>query len=183
MRAVEVFERRCVSLVCLLLIGQAGAAAAQTPATSTPAWAATESASVHASSVDPVHALITSVVRQRQLSPLRAARLFATVRVAQSEAVRQIARADAETISGLAAFQALSWMLPLEDSARWAVPALLSVNQSGRLVVHTEALVHAAVWPVLGHVVDDGADARRRPLAKPQPKRELETLVPRNRWN
>ena len=162
------------SLAVLLLLpfkfGQAQTAHDQASVPSPPAWMAVESASVHANSLDPVHAVMTSVIQQRQLSPLRAARLFATVRVAQSEAIQQIANVNAEAVSSLAASQALSWMLPLEDSTRWTAPALASAGRSISLTVETEALVHSAVWPVLGHTLDDGADARRRPLVKPEPK-------------
>jgi len=158
------------ALVLAVQLGQALAADSPEHETSLPAWATVESASFHASIVDPVHALMTSVIRQRQLNPLRAARLFATVRVAQSEAIYRIADVNAEAISSLAASQALSWMLPLEDSTRWVAPALLSAGRSGGLKAGTEARVHSAVWPVLSHAIDDGADARRRPLIKPEPK-------------
>ena len=157
-------------LVLAVQLGQALASESPKHQTSMPAWATVDSASVHANSLDPVHALMTSVIRQRQLSPLRAARLFATVRVAQSEAIRHVADVNTEAISSLAASQALSWMLPLEDSATWAVPALFSASRLIESNAEVEARVHAAVWPVLAHVIDDGADARRRPLIKPDPK-------------
>ena len=157
-------------LVLAVQLGQVQAADSPTPSTSLPAWSGVDSASNHASGIDPIHALITSVVRQRQLSPLRAARLFATVRVAQAEAVRQLGSADAEAISSLAASQALSWMLPQEDSSRWVVPVLLHASRVPGFNAENEANIHSVVWPVLSQAIDDGADARRRPLIKPEPK-------------
>lgn len=158
------------TLALVFQLGQAQAGGAEAPPKPLPAWAAVDSASVHAGRVDPIHALMTSVIRRRQLSPLRAARLFATVRAAQSEAVRDVAGVDAEAVSILAASQALSWMLPQEDLTRWAGPALFHASRLGGLIEETEARIHTAVWPVLGHAMDDGADARRRPLVKPEPK-------------
>ncbi len=157
-------------IVSALHFGQAQAADTLATSSSAPAWATVESASVHAIGIDPIHALMTSVIRQRQLSPLRAARLFAVVRAAQSEAVSQVGSADAESASMLAASQALSWMLPQEDAARWAAPSLFKASRSGAVGPANEARVHAEVWPVLAHAIDDGADARRRPLTKPEPK-------------
>lgn len=148
----------------------AGAAEVSTAASGSPVWSSVDSASTHAVSADPTHALMTSVVQQRQLSPLRAARLFAVVRVAQSEAVRQLAAVGGEVVPPFAAALALSWMLPQENPTRWVAPALLQASRAGGITADTEERIRASVWPVLFQVIDDGADARRRPLVKPDPR-------------
>lgn len=159
--------------IFLLLMHAWASQAADTPTApeSVPQnWLSVDSSSAQANSADQVHALMTSVIQQRQLSPLRAARLFATVRVAQSEAIRQITVLPVEAVASLAASQTLSWMLPLEDSARWASPALLAANRFGGLTPDAALLIDSAIKPVLSYALDDGADARRRPLIKPEPK-------------
>lgn len=159
-----------VALVLLNCLRPATAKDSAGGTASVPVWSNVESASADALGLDPIHVLMTSVVRQRQLSPLRAARLFATVRVAQSEAIRRLAPSNGEAVSMLSASMALSWMLPQEDATRWVVPAMLQVGRAGGVTGETQDRVRASILPVLSHVIDDGADARRRPLVKPEPR-------------
>lgn len=117
---------------------------------------------------DPVHALMARIVRERQLNPLRAARLFAGVRVAQAEARRQLPSAGTAG-EDWAALRALTWLLPQEAAARWIGPGLLRLHAAGMPRGDDAALLDAAVVPVLAALLGDGSDARRRSVPRPEP--------------
>lgn len=156
--------------VMLALSGLAcSPAAAQEARTADGPWWSIDAASQQATKADAVHGFVSAAVRQRQMNPLRAARLYAAVRVAQTEAVHEPGPLRAELAIGLSAAQALSWMLPQEDPARWTAWALTLAKPTEAWTHGDLAAIDAAVQPVLRHVLADRADARRRPLVKPAP--------------
>lgn len=115
---------------------------------------------------DLIAATLMSVIRQRQLNPLRAARLLAAVRVAQAEGLRAVDREDPR-VALWAGLQAMSWMLPQESAPSWVGPGL-SLLAGDPLPRATTLRVERAVVPVLSRMALDRSDARRRPLKKPQ---------------
>lgn len=153
------------ALACIgpLLCGPAAAADGAPP------WTRFDDPATTAEAADPVNAIVSSIVRERQLNPLRAARLYAGVRVAQAEALRTVTGLPPELVARLAAAKAMTWLLPLEDAARWTAPALAAAQAMGGVPAGADARIDAAIVPVLHHLLQDGADARRQSLAKPPP--------------
>ncbi len=127
---------------------------------------------------DLTHRSSARVVRMRQHNPLRAARIFSYLRVAQWQALHPGEPAEAD-LAGLtpAAQNALTtqtlaqtaaWLLPQEAQAQWQGPALqaeqaLAPAERERL----RGWSHAASAQMMQRSLHDGADARRRPLPKP----------------
>lgn len=108
---------------------------------------------------------VADTVRLRQYNPLRAARVFAALSVAQSQAVadtRPALPAAQQAAADQAAAATLAWFFPQEEQTPW-LAALLADGLAGQ---QSTAAMQAAAQ-VIERSLNDGADARRRTLTKP----------------
>ncbi|QPF71609.1 vanadium-dependent haloperoxidase [Roseateles sp. DAIF2] len=116
----------------------------------------------------------TAVVRTRQHNPLRAARIFSYLRVAQWRALQTPAGAAADApaqaaLLDISLARTAAWLLPQEAQGAWQTTSLRA--QQGLANVAQQTALQDAAESVsaalLQRSLTDGADARRRPLAKP----------------
>lgn len=116
----------------------------------------------------------TAVVRARQHNPLRAARIFSYLRVGQWRALQTATAAAADppaqaALLDISLAATAAWLLPQDAQGVWQMAALRA--QRGLADESQQAALKAAAAEVsaalLQRSLTDGADARRRPLAKP----------------
>ena len=81
---------------------------------------------------DPIDAAMSVAIRTRQYNPLRAARLYATVAVAQASAAAAVCADAQQDAADSAGALTLSWFLPQEVPPTWIGPVLLSHAERGR---------------------------------------------------
>jgi len=123
--------------------------------------------------LDLTHRSSVRVVRMRQHNPLRAARIFSYLRVAQWQALQRAGQAQLAPTGQMALMnttlaQTAAWLLPQEAQAQWQGPALLGEQSlQPALREQVRQLSQQASSQLLQRSLHDGADARRRPLAKP----------------
>lgn len=122
---------------------------------------------------DMTYNAAAAAVRARQYNPLRAARLYAAVAVAQSSAADRIRSAlakEQQEAAGKAGGLMLNWLLPQEASARWMVSRSMDELVSSTAGSRGDELVArglAVVAAIAERSLLDRSDSRRRPLAKP----------------
>lgn len=122
---------------------------------------------------DLTHRSSALVVRMRQHNPLRAARIFSYLRVAQWQALQLAEPTGLPKIAESALMKATlaqtaGWLLPQEAQAQWQGPALQAQQELGpALRTQLRDASERASAGLLQRSLTDGADARRRPLAKP----------------
>lgn len=150
---------------CALAVGLAGGAA----------WAASPALSLKPLPDATAFEAVAQTVRSRQYNPLRAARVWTALSVAQAEASSRVMQRaaswhlvathqDAQASAQLASAWLLWWMFPQESLEPWFV-SLLPVISSATNDANGPAF--QAVSLVIERTLTDGADARRRPLLKP----------------
>ncbi|MDP3457037.1 vanadium-dependent haloperoxidase [Methyloversatilis sp.] len=108
---------------------------------------------------------VADTVRTRQYNPLRAARALTAMSVAQAQAVQQASVAPPATqqmVARQAAAGVLVWLFPQEAHVPWLVGLLPTGAEPDQSTAAMQAVAQ-----VIERSLTDGADARRRPLAKP----------------
>lgn len=112
---------------------------------------------------DAAFEAVAGSVRSRQYNPLRAARAFAALSVAQAQAAQSAPpQATAQRAAAQqAAALVLVWLFPQEAKEPWLAGLLPSASPPD------QAVAMQAAAAVIERSLSDGADARRRPLTKP----------------